>query len=241
VKTLVIVALCAALLAAGCGDGDSASPEPTTTSRPAPRTRPEPAAGKVLEHFVQAAGAGNTGAMFALLSTRARSRFGPTAAAFGKGTGKELATALGLFEKTGGYDVSLSVRATSLWAVAAITGFAVHEGEKQYGAYAAPLLKQAGEWKIELGGTVTFGPLTPDTQLPSDATPDISSEITASEPILESRIWVDRQGIAPDVSPDELLLSAEVTSPLPPGRHTVVTFASTQSSAGANAFVFTVK
>jgi hypothetical protein len=240
VKLLAMAAVAAALLAAGCGDDGSSAPE-TTPTQPAPKTRPEPAAGKVLERFVEAAGAGNTDAMFAELSTRARSRFGPTASAFGKGTGKELATALGLFKRTGEYELALSVRATSLWAVAAITGFAVHEDEKQYGAYAVPLLKQGGAWKIELGGTVTFGPLTPDTQLPSESTPDISTEITASEPILESRIWVDGEGIAPNVSPDELLLSGEVTSPLPSGRHTVVTFASTQSSAGANAFVFTVK
>lgn len=236
----LVASILLALLAAGCSDGSS-SDVTTTTAAPVPETREEPAAGKVLDRFVKAAGARDYRTMFSLLSSRTRVRFGPSEAAFARSTGKELATGLGLFPRTGAYEVALSVRATELWAVAAVSGFAVHLGDKEYGAYAAPLTKERGSWKIELGGTVTFGPLSPDTELPSDPTPDVSTETTASEPILESRIWVDAKGIAPTLSPDELLLSGEVTAPLSSGRHVVVTFAETQSSAGANAFVFTVK
>lgn len=229
------------LVAAGCaGDGSSSAETTTVSTAPVPKTREEPAAGRALDQLVKAAGRRDFRTMFSLLSRRARTRFGPTEQAFARGSGKELATALGLFPRTGSYDVVLSVRATDLWAVAAISGFAVNQGDKQYGAYAVPLTRENGRLKIELGGTVSFGPLTPDTELPSGPTPDVSTEISASEPILESRIWVDGSGLAPTLSPDELLLSAEVTNPLPSGRHTVVTFAATQSSAGANAFVFTV-
>jgi hypothetical protein len=189
VKLLAIVVVLVSLLAAGCG-GDESSPEVTTQPAPVPKTTPEPEAGKVLDSFVQAAAAGDTSAMWDLLSTRTQARYGPTPEAFGKRTGKELARALGLFAKTGKYDVTLSERATPLWAVAAISGYAVHEGDKQYGAYAVPLRKENGKWKIELGGTVNFSPLTPDTELPSESTPDISAEVTASEPILDSRLWV---------------------------------------------------
>jgi hypothetical protein len=65
--------------------------------------------------------------------------------------------------------------------------------------------------------------------------------VSASEPVLDAVIWVDDTRIAAELAPDAILLTGEVTTPLEPGRHAVVTFADTQSGAGANAYSFESK
>jgi hypothetical protein len=98
-----------------------------------------------------------------------------------------------------------------------------------------------GEPKISLAGTVTFTPVTPEPELVSGPTPSVATEVSASEPVLDAVIWVDDTRIAAELAPDAILLTGEVTTPLEPGRHAVVTFADTQSGAGANAYSFESK
>jgi hypothetical protein len=237
---LLAIAAAAALLGVGCAGDDGPAPAASADS-PLPRLRAAPAAGKQLERFVAAAARSDTAAMFRMLSERARVLYGPTEADFSAQVGRELMTTLRSFTIGGGRaSLALAARATDEWAVAAISGYAILAGEKQHGAYAVPLRREDGEWRIELGGTVTFNPLTPDGTVPTGPTPEIATEVTPSEPILEYAAWVDRRPLGARLSPDGLLLTASVATPLAEGRHTVVTFAATESSAGANAFTFEV-
>jgi hypothetical protein len=60
------------------------------------------------------------------------------------------------------------------------------------------------------------------------------------EPIIRSFVWVDDHPYRATLAPDEVLLTADVQTQLPKGRHVVVTYAETQSGAGANAYSFEV-
>ena len=239
-KLLATAAMLALLVlpAAACGGDDEggAGTVPTETVEQPPA---EPDAGEVMEEFVRAASAGNAQAMFDLLSTRSKIRFGPTAQDFARGSGKELSVVLGSFDRRGEWEVVLAARASEEFAVSTVEGYVEADDRKEYGAYSAPLRLENGEWKIELGGTASFNPLTPEPELESRADPEISAEVTASEPILELHAWVDDTAIPAELSPDELIVTA--TSPeLEEGRHTVTLFAQSQSSAGANAWTFVV-
>lgn len=239
-RRLLAIAVAAALLGGGCVGDDDAAPV-TTQPADVPRLRAEPDAGKQLRAFVDAAVRGDSAAMYDLLSQRTRVLYGPTEPEFTAATGRDLMKALRSLASDGGQsELVLAARATEEWAVAAISGYALMAGEKQYGAYAVPLRRENGEWKIELGGTVTFNPLTPDVTVPTNPTPEIASEVTPSEPILELAAYVDSTPVEAAISPDGLLLTATVYTPLEPGRHTAVSFAATESSAGANAFTFEV-
>jgi hypothetical protein len=135
----------------------------------------------------------------------------------------------------------LAKKVSDLWSVAAINGFVTLEGKEEWGAYAAVVDHEDGEPKISLAGTVTFTPVTPEPELVSGPTPSVATEVSASEPVLDAVIWVDDTRIAAELAPDAILLTGEVTTPLEPGRHAVVTFADTQSGAGANAYSFESK
>ena len=240
-RRIALPAVLAAVALAGCGGGGESAPETVATAtQPPAKTYPQqPAAGRLLTRFVDAAARGDTDALFSMLTHRAQLVLGPTAKAFAKTFGKDLTQGVGVFGREGAFEVALSVQATSDWAVAVIAGHIIYEGTTEYGAYGLPARKEGGAWKLELGGSVSFNPISPDEQLTTDSTPQIAIELNANEPILESAIWVDRTAIESSVSPDALLMNGEVTVPLPPGRHTAITFAATESSAGVNAFSFT--
>ena len=234
----VLLVVLLVLSAAACGGDDDGGAQtgPTETVAQPPA---EPEAGEVMEEFVRAASAGNAQAMFDLLSSRAKIRFGPTAQDFARGSGKELSIVLGSFDRRGEWEVVLAARASEEFAVSTVEGYVEADGRREYGAYSTPLREENGEWKIELGGTVTFNPLTPEPELESRSRPEISAEVNASEPVLDLQTWVDDTAIPAELSPDELIITA--TSPeLDDGRHTITVFAQSQSSAGSNAWTFVV-
>jgi hypothetical protein len=149
---------------------------------------------------------------------------------------------LGSFAREGGtYEHVLAKRVTDDWSVAAITGFVTLEGSQEWGSYAAIVDHEGGERKISLAGTVTFNPVTPEPELVAGDTPSVATEISASEPVLTSLLWVDDTPIASELAPDAILLTGSVATPLSPGRHTVVSYVDTQSGAGANAYSFESK
>ena len=241
--TLLALAVAAALAAAGCsgGDGD-ASPGTsgaTETTSP-PEDRPDdPEARDALERFVRAAGERDLAGMWALLDARSQARYGPTEQRFAAGPGRDLSVVLGSFARAGGeYEHVLAKRVTDDWSVAAVAGHVTLEGDRQYGAYAVVVGREGEERRISLAGTVTFNPVTPEPELVSGPTPSIATEVSASEPVLDTLVWVDDTPVPAELAPDAILLTGEVTAPLEPGRHTVVTYADTQSGAGANAYSF---
>ena len=134
----------------------------------------------------------------------------------------------------------MAKRLSDLWSVAAIQGSVTAKNRTEYGAYAVPLQREDGKLRIELAGSASFNPVTPEPELKSEGKPSIATEVTAGEPIIRSIVWVDDHPYRSALAPDEVLLTADVRTQLPKGRHVVVTYAETQSSAGANAYSFEV-
>lgn len=241
VSALVTVAAVLAFVVAACGDGggESTATGVTETAPVVDDYPADPEAAETLDRFIQAAGAGDTAAMWNLLDSRSQQRFGPTEQLWSDGSGGDLAVVLGSFaNEGGGYESVLSRRISDLWSVAAVQGFVPAGEDTEWGAYAAVVGHESGERKISLAGTATFNPVVPEPELKSDATPDVATEVEAAEPILTAALWVDETLLATDVSPDELFLTSRVTTPLEPKRHTIVSYADTQSGAGANAWTF---
>jgi hypothetical protein len=242
---LRLLALPLALLLAGCSnDGGGGSTEGTTTVQEIPAELDFPdddRAAEVLDAFVQAAGRKDYEAMFELLSPRTQAKYGPTPAAFARKAGNDLGVVLGAMSRqNGSYERVMAKRLSDIWSIAAIRGEVTARNETVHGAYAVPLRNENGELRIELAGTATFNPVTPEPELKSEGTPDIATEVSASEPVLRGLIWVDGTPYPAALDPDEILLTAEVTTKLPNGRHIVVSFVDTESSAGANAYSFQV-
>jgi hypothetical protein len=241
VEKIAALALALVALAAGCG-GDDDSASPTTGGAPqAEQYADDPKARQTLDEFVQAAGRRDAAEMYSLLTETSRAKFGPTLASFRSGAGRDLSVVLGAMARDGGgYEHVLAQQVTAAWSVAAIQGHVSANGEDQYGAYAVALRRLGDERRVELAAPVSFNPVTPEPELKSESTPDIATEVTADEPILRSVVWVDDRALVSNLGPEQVILSAEVTTPLPDGRHTVVTYAETQDGAGANAFTFQV-
>jgi hypothetical protein len=237
----LLVLVLAGALAAGCSGDDGSSAAPTTTAAaPPPHDHPDDEdARETLDRFVQAAGARDMETMWSLLDSRSQARYGPTPEQFAAGPGNDLAIVLGEFAREGGqYESVLAKRIDDRWSVAAVTGYVTVQDKREYGAYAAVVGHEDDERRIALAGTVNFNPVTPEPELVAGDTPSIATEVSASEPVLDTFVWVDDTPIASELAPDAILLTGEVTSPLQPGRHTVVTYADTQSGAGANAYGF---
>ena len=237
---------------AGCGDDGAtrrrSRHDAGDSARRRTATFQSRARGKVLERLRhRRPAAGTTDAMFgAALDARRRSRCRRRRAACrsARPPATQLAErARRSSRRAASYKLASPSRRDAALAVAAITGqrCTSDRPNASYGAYAVPLAsRRTASWKIELGGTVTFGPLTPEPELASRARrPTIASEVTAERadhPQLA--IWVDDQRIARTSLPTSCCCTARRDRRRSPsGRHTVVTFAATQSSAGANAYV----
>jgi hypothetical protein len=242
-----LLALLLSLALAGCGNdggggGGSTEGGTTTVKIPAGLDFPnDKEAAQVLDDFVQAAGRTDYDAMFGLISTRTKATYGETSAAFARRAGKDLAVVLGaMARQKGEYEHVMAKRLSGTWSIAAIKGNVTSGDETVHGAYAVPLRREKGKLKVELAGTTTFNPVTPEPELKSNGTPDIATELSSGEPVLRYYVWVDETPYPAVLAPDEILLTSSVTSPLPKGRHVVVTYAETQSSAAANAYSFEV-
>ena len=235
------------LALAGCGGDGGSPPTETIATTPAvieptgPVYEPAPGARKALEEFVQAAGRRDCKAMFDLLTIRSKARWGPTEQDFCRDAGRRIGNAVGEFVRLGKYEHVLDAQVSAGWAAAAIAGYIDHGKDRRYGGYALPARIEGGEWKLEPEGTVTFNPLTPDPDLTANSKPNVSAEVAAAEPVLADALWVDGQSVKADLSPDESFLSSQIATSLSPGRHSIVTFGETESSAGALAWVFQVK
>jgi hypothetical protein len=248
VRTRLLLPLAVVVLLglAGCSDDsdEGSAGETTTTVAPIPKELDFPndaKAGEVLDDFVQAAGAKDYERMVELLSTRSRQRYGDTPELFQQTAGNQLAIVLGAMARDGGsYEPVMAKRLSDTWSVAAIKGSVSANNRTEHGAYAVPLVRENGAPRIELAGSAQFNPVTPEPELKSDGKPSIATEITAGEPVIRSFVWVDDRPYRATLAPDEVLLTADVPTRLPPGRHVVVTYAETQSSSGANAYSFEV-
>jgi hypothetical protein len=241
--------LSVALLGAGCmGDDDNGSAtatgdgEGTTAAvEPGAHGRPAPIMGQVLMDFVQAAGKGDADAMWGMLSEATKASVGPTLEDFRSSTAVEFTEGLGTLADTA--RVFLSRRLPDDWGVAAVSGEREVEGEEEYFAYGAALIQEEGAWKLELGG-VLIAALKPEPLSETDARPEIGANVGAGGDITQLLMWLDGKPLAFERggnAPFAATLVATPSEDLQPGQQEVVVFASTDLSASAIAWTFSVQ
>jgi hypothetical protein len=252
-RRLATLAVAVVLLATACGggDGDDEQAQATTgatTAEGAPPLDAGTAAaepGKILLAFVRAAGKGDAEAMWNLLSEPTRASIGPTFADFRGGAAQEFEAGLGSLAPSAKVILSRSLRDD--WSVAAVAGEREVEGEEEpeYYAYGAAMLPENGEPKLELGGVVITGYKPDPLAVLDDPKPKLAANVGAGGDLTDVRMWLDGKPFPTERgandTPFTATLRGQVASPLAPGRHEVVVFASTSDTATATAWTFEVE
>jgi len=148
---LTLAAVTAALAVALAGAGSALA-----------ATRADGTPAGIITQFVQAAGKGDSAALWALLSRPTRQRLGPDLATFRAKAAPGIAAVVGELAHSSGLKVSLVQKLSTTWAIAAMTGALGSGGQQQAGAYAVALRGEGGGWRVELAGPVTLRVLGPD-------------------------------------------------------------------------------
>ena len=234
------------LLAVGCaggGDDDGGGGATVTGTSPDPTQYGvvAPGPGNALLEFVRAAGAGDADAMWNLLTEPTQASIGPTLDEFRTTTAIELQEGLGTLAKSA--RVILSRELPQDWGVAAIAGEREVEGDTEYYAYGVAMAQEEGQWRIELGGVVVTA-LKPDPLAETDARPDIEANVGAGGELGQVLMWLDGKPLPATRSGDSPFaasMSARPARALAPGRHEVVVFASSELTATAVAWTFSVQ
>jgi hypothetical protein len=121
------------------------------------------------------------------------------------------------------------------WAVAALV--------KGAHAYAAPLRRENGSWRVELGGAIRLRPILPHPgQLALTADPQIAAEARASADV-GLALWLDGIDFAVEAggpTPSFITAYGRSGNELSPGLHVVVAFARAGPGAAATAWTFKV-
>ena len=232
------ILLALALVAAGCGGGGKSATTTTavtTVALPTTTTSGDPGKDAV-DALVAAARAGNTDAMWGMLSTSSRERLGPTLGEFKSGAGGELADSLAGFRD---YKVIVSERITPEFGVVAIDGS--RDGKRA--VYAVPLRLVGERWKLELGSPVKVKPLGPLPDAVEPVVGQIGVAVGGPAGVGTAVMYLDGRAENPKVytTATNSTLVSNFDPALAPGRHTVVVFATDDRNAAADAWAFTVK
>lgn len=242
-RLLAAAALAALLLAAGCSGGKTGEGSSTAAaaSTQAEQLEENQAVGVALRRFVEAAAAGDAGAMWALLSERSREQLGPTRAEFAKELAPDLEQGLGSFGGTP-YETVLSVTTQSGWGVAAVAGGRVRSGTAEYAAYGAALVLEDGEWRVQLGDPIDIVQNEP-AKTTADRQPRVQFELRADAPLDEAGLWLDGVPLpaAAGGAPGAVTIVATPQAPLAPGWHVLVAFGRAGGEANAGATPFEVE
>lgn len=251
----VLVVVFAALALVGCGgDGGSSA---TTTNDPDDlvvdtqeeggpdwvKSKADPAPGTAVMGFIEAAIAKDFRAMWDSLSKETQARIAPDYEAFSKDVAKDFATSVGAFVREE-IDVVTSVTTSSRMAVASVAGDRIDPAskKKEFETFGAALVKQAGEWKLELFGPIVLTLIVPEERI-ALSKPRVAVSAEAGAPILEVGVWIDgKQYASPTegASPTQMTIFAEAEEEFEPGNHTVMTFASVGNTAVATAWTFII-
>jgi hypothetical protein len=237
---LLAISGLAVLLSAGCGGEESAqTTAPVTTEPPVTTAAAPDPGGDAIAAFVAAAGDGEFGAMWELLSTSTRQRLGPTLADFRAHSGTELIEGVGSFRRV---RVIVSERITPELGVVAIDGSRVVEGSRERQVYAVAMRLEGSSWKLELGGPVTVRPIGPDPGARERVVAQVAAAVGGPAGVGTAVMYVDGQTVSPNTSRTSTnsTLYANIEPSLEPGRHTVVVFASEGREASALGWAFTV-
>jgi hypothetical protein len=207
------------------------------TAGPPAATTPDPAERlHALDRLVRAAGANDEPAMWAALSRVSRRRLGPTLADFRRRGARGVRAGVAPFVR-GSYRVVLNADVDR--------GLAVVGVAKQDDAFAVPVRRERGVWKVEVISVFTVEAVRP---LPGERVrvrTQLAAEVVAPGRIDGAAMWFD--GRLFDArgywSPNKKRLSiwGEAPQPLANGRHTVVAFATAGPEAAANAWTFTAR
>jgi hypothetical protein len=252
-RFLSLVGLVLVLSLAACSGDDGGEPEavpdggtqaqPAAPQPPADQGTQDAGPGKVLLAFVKAAGRDDAGAMWDLLSEPTQASIGPTFEDFRGGAAQEFSEGLGSLAPTAKVILSRTLR--NDWAVAAVAGERMAEGEPEYFAYGAALLPEEDELKLELGGVVVTGHKPEPLAEITERTPRLAANVGAGGDLDDLRMWIDGTAISFERGANDTPFTASMTArparPLAPGRHEVVVFASTSETATASAWTFTVR
>jgi hypothetical protein len=221
--------------------------EPSTEPGTATSTPPEgadslsPEAAVFIRLFVEAAGQGQTGVLWDLLSAATQERLGPTFAEFEQGAANELEEGVGALAAD--YGVLLAVETPGGFAVAAVGGVRMAEGGEQLGAFGFALRPVRDTFRVEIGGPVEITPLVPERGVvePGD---ELAFGVRAPGPIDEGAIWVDGRPIksrAFGEDPSQLVVAGPPPDPLVAGPHVVIGFARSGDEATALAWTVGVR
>lgn len=222
-----------AALTAGCGGGGKSS-SPATTAATATTPRPPKDPGMaVIRQAVEAVRTGNRAALWNLLSAPSRRRLGPSFAAFRRRGALRVERSLRPFTSRP-YHRVVSQRITPDPPFALV---AIASGRQ---AYAAPLRREGGQWKLELGP----GPLRIVMALPPPRSvskvAQLAFELHGPQAGVIALLYADHQPLEGTeyTAPRSATIVANLTSPLRRGTHTGVAFATAGDAAVARAWTF---
>jgi hypothetical protein len=215
-----------------------------TTATPTTETVPERLleAASTLRLFVIAAGIGDEGAMWALLSGPTRERFGGTVTLFSGRYAPELEEGVGAFASVP-YGVVVGAEPAPGWAVFAIAGERTAEGQREFGAFAAPLRRETTTWRLELAGPVALVPILGPTRTVAPDEAEAAVEVESETPVDAVGLWLDGRVVPIEegrTDESDLVLAHHPDSPLQPGPHVAVAFARAGNDASAIAWVIQV-
>jgi hypothetical protein len=190
---------------------------------------------RALHRLVWAAGANDEPAMWTMLSRVSRRRLGPTLADFRRRGARGVRAGVLPFAR--GYRVVLNTDVDRGLAVVCVA--------KQNDAFAVPMRRERGVWKVEIVPVFTVEAVRP---LPGERVlrrTQLAAEVLAPGRINGAAMWLDGRFFDARLywSPDRKHMSVwgEAPQPLANGRHTVVAYASAGPEAAANAWTFTVR
>lgn len=178
--------------------------------------------------------------MWALLSAETRATFGSDVASFRRGAARGLGDGVGALDPRARV---ILARRVGRWAVAAIAGERVVDGERGRFAWGAAFVREHGGWRLELGG-VAFEGLAPEPLEATGARPELGVRADGAGEVVLVRLWLDGKPVAARrvaELPFRARVSGRPSAPLAPGFHALVVFAATRDSAGALAWPFEVR
>jgi hypothetical protein len=222
-RPLPIVTAASVLLLAACGGHKESAPTTPTTARDPGR--------EVLGAFVTAAAAGDSKAMWELLSKPSQRRAGPTLAAFAAGKAKELRRTLSPFAKDK-LPVQVSENISDRFGIVALS--------RGTHAYAVPLRHEGDVWRVELPGPVRLEVLGPPPGSRGKFVDQIGVEVHGRGSEGPAVVYAD--GVTLDANeyggPKSATVYANLEGGLEKGRHTAVAYAERGNNAAARAWVF---
>ncbi len=189
---------------------------------------------RAIDRLARAAAANDEPAMWAALSTVSRRRLGPTLADFRRRGARGVRSSFAPF-----------VERRVIVNAAVDRGLGVVAVARQGAAFAVPVRRERGAWRVEIVPVFTVEAVRP---LPAERVvqrTQLAAEVVAPRAIDGAAMWLDgrpfeaRQYWSRDGK--QMSMWGEAPQPLANGRHTVIAFASAGREAAANAWVFTVR